>query len=62
MVLGDLEEQLPGRSQTWYWRQALSVVGHAVIRRAGPATGAPRRGRITMSLLRDIRYAWRSLS
>ena len=62
MVLGDLEEQLPGRSQTWYWRQALSVVGHAVIGRAGPATGAPRRGRITMSLLRDIRYAWRSLS
>ena len=62
MVLGDLEEQLPSRGRAWYWGESLSIVAHALSRRAAPADAPRRRGDFFMTiLLKDIRYSWRSM-
>ena len=37
MVLGDLEEELPRHGRLWYYRQALSIAGHALVRPAPPS-------------------------
>jgi putative ABC transport system permease protein len=66
MVLGDLHEEYVRRSRRspahrWYWRQAISIAAHALVRRKR-ADAAPRSGDFFMRIfLKDVRYAWRSL-
>jgi len=62
MVLGDLEEQLPSKGRGWYWREAIAIAGHALVR-PSPITEAPaRRGDfLVQTMLKDVRYAWRGL-
>jgi putative ABC transport system permease protein len=61
MVLGDLQEQLPSKGRGWYWREAMAIAGHAVIR-PSVVTEPPRRGDLLVAtMLKDVRYAWRGL-
>jgi putative ABC transport system permease protein len=61
MVLGDLHEQLPRHGAAWYWRQAIAIAAHAMLRR--PPSSEPRlRGDFFMRIfLNDVKYAWRAL-
>ncbi|HTM27227.1 MAG TPA: ABC transporter permease [Vicinamibacterales bacterium] len=62
MVLGDLQEELPRRGRVWYARQALSIAAHALVRPRGLPGEPHRSGDFFMRiLLRDVKYAWRSL-
>jgi putative ABC transport system permease protein len=67
MVLGDLHEEYVRRSarqsaDAWYWRQALSVGVHALVRRDRSGAAPYRSGDFFMRIfLKDVKYAWRSL-
>lgn len=61
MVLGDLHEQFAARGRRWYWRQALGISAHALLRRP-PAPEPKPAGDLFMRIfLKDVVYAWRSL-
>src|SRR5215203_4829601 len=62
MVLGDLHEEFSQNTRAWYWRQALSIAVHALMRRTRAphpprASGDP----LMYSTLKDVQYAWRAL-
>ncbi len=67
MVLGDLHEEYvsvrpANRRDAWYWRQALSVAVHALVRRDRSGAAPYRSGDFFMRIfLKDVKYAWRSL-
>ena len=64
MVLGDLHEQLPARGRAWYWREAIAIAAHAAFRRRqsnGDGTTRTSGDFFMLTLLKDIRYSWRSL-
>jgi putative ABC transport system permease protein len=59
MVLGDLEEQAARHGRWWYWRQAIAISAHAVTRNT--TDGTPRGDFFMLTLIKDLRYAWRAL-
>src|SRR5262249_15053646 len=60
--LGDLHEELPRHGRLWYCRQALSIAGHALLRRLAPRQPSRTRGDFPMRIvLKDVRYAWRAI-
>ncbi|MEO6239362.1 MAG: ABC transporter permease [Vicinamibacterales bacterium] len=62
MVLGDLQEQFPRRGSGWYWRQAIAIAAHAIIRRSPRQDGPARSGDFFMfTMMTDVRRACRSL-
>jgi putative ABC transport system permease protein len=62
MVLGDLHEQLATHGRRGYWRQAIAISAHALVRR-NQSHGTPRpSGDFFMRIfLKDVKYAWRAL-
>jgi putative ABC transport system permease protein len=61
MVLGDLHEELACRGRRWYWRQALTIATHALLRRAAFSEPQPPGDFFMRIFLKDVKYAWRSL-
>lgn len=61
MILGDLAEQFPRQGRIWYWRQALAIAAHAVLRRAAAREPKPHGDFFMRIFLKDVSYAWRSL-
>ena len=63
MVLGDLHEEFGRQGRAWYWREALSITAHRLVRRPPPLRETTRpRGDSPMTVFfKDIRYAWRAL-
>jgi putative ABC transport system permease protein len=61
MVLGDLYEEVGVRGRRWYWRQALTIAAHALLRRTGTSNPKPTRDFFMRIFFKDVRYAWRSL-
>ena len=62
MVLGDLHEQLATQGRHWYWREALSISAHAVVRRTSSHGNPGPSGDFFMRIfLKDVKYAWRAL-
>ena len=58
MVLGDLEEQLPTFGRRWYWREAVAISAHALLRRPGSPADPRRSGDSFMySAINDVRSA-----
>ena len=60
MVLGDLQEQLSRHGAAWYWRQAIAIAAHAILRRS-PSDDRPSGDFFMRIFLKDVKYAWRSL-
>jgi len=60
MVLGDLQEQLPRHGTGWYWGQAIAIAAHALARRR-PADPRRHGDALMLTLMKDMRYAWRAL-
>jgi putative ABC transport system permease protein len=63
MILGDLYEEWPRRSRTWYWRQAAGIALHVLARRDDSVTRTNTiQGDSVMRIwLLDVRFAWRAL-
>jgi putative ABC transport system permease protein len=61
MVLGDLHEQLPRHGAAWYWRQAIAIAAHAMVRRAPSGEPRPSGDFFMRIFLKDVKYAWRAL-
>jgi putative ABC transport system permease protein len=61
MVLGDLYEEFGVHGRRWYWRQALTIAAHALLRRTGTPDPKPTGDFFMRIFFKDVHYAWRSL-
>jgi putative ABC transport system permease protein len=62
MVLGDLHEQFACHGGPWYWRQALAIASHAMLRRTPSGADRHYAGDSFMRIfLNDVKYGWRAL-
>lgn len=61
MVLGDLHEEIAVRGRGWYWRQAVSISAHALLRRTPPPDSQPAGDFFMRIFFNDVKHAGRSL-